>query len=68
LMQAFLQRLHELGYSEGANMTFKYRSAEGYPDRLPSLAMELVQDKPDVLRCTLAPSLIRSPRRRGRAT
>src|ERR1700746_1971935 len=49
LMQAFLQRLHELGYSEGANMTFKYRSAEGYPERLPSLAMELVQDKPDVL-------------------
>jgi putative tryptophan/tyrosine transport system substrate-binding protein len=49
LMQAFLQRLHELGYSEGANMTFKYRSAEGDPKRLPSLAMELVQDQPDVL-------------------
>ena len=30
-------------------MTFKYRSAEGHPERLAPLAMELVQDKPDVL-------------------
>jgi putative ABC transport system substrate-binding protein len=49
LMQALLQRLHELGYSEGTNMTFRYRSAEGHPERLAPLAMELVQDKPDVL-------------------
>jgi putative ABC transport system substrate-binding protein len=49
LMQALLQRLHELGYSEGTNMTFKYRSAEGRPERLAPLATELVQDKPDVL-------------------
>jgi putative tryptophan/tyrosine transport system substrate-binding protein len=49
LMQALLERLHELGYSEGTNMTFKYRSAEGRPERLAPLAMELVQDKPDVL-------------------
>jgi putative tryptophan/tyrosine transport system substrate-binding protein len=49
LMQALLERLHELGYREGTNMTFKYRSAEGHPERLAPLAMELVQDKPDVL-------------------
>jgi putative ABC transport system substrate-binding protein len=49
LMQALLQRLHELGYGEGTNMTFRYRSAEGHPERLAPLAMELVQDKPDVL-------------------
>jgi putative ABC transport system substrate-binding protein len=48
LMQA-LERLHELGYREGTSMTFKYRSAEGHPERLAPLAMELVQDKPDVL-------------------
>src|SRR5262245_62716561 len=30
-------------------MTFKYRSAEGHPERLAPLAMELVQDRPDVL-------------------
>jgi putative ABC transport system substrate-binding protein len=49
LMQALLERLHELGYREGTNMTFRYRSAEGHPERLAPLAMELVQDKPDVL-------------------
>src|SRR5262249_187397 len=49
LMKALLERLHELGYSEGANLTFKYRSAEGRPEQLAPLAMELVQDKPDVL-------------------
>jgi hypothetical protein len=49
LMKALLERLHELGYSERTNMTFKYRSAEGRPERLAPLAMELVQDRPDVL-------------------
>jgi putative ABC transport system substrate-binding protein len=49
LMQAFLERLHELGYSEGANLIFDYRSADGHPERLDPLATELVQAKPDVL-------------------
>jgi putative tryptophan/tyrosine transport system substrate-binding protein len=49
LMKALLERLHELGYSERTNMTFKYRSAEGRPERLAPLAVELVQDRPDVL-------------------
>jgi putative ABC transport system substrate-binding protein len=49
LMQALLDRLHALGYSEGKNMTFEYRSAEGRPERLPPLALELVHAKPDVL-------------------
>jgi putative ABC transport system substrate-binding protein len=49
LMKSLLERLHELGYGEGTNMIFKYRSAEGRPERLAQLAMELVQDKPDVL-------------------
>jgi putative ABC transport system substrate-binding protein len=48
-MKALQERLHELGYSEGKNMTFEYRSAEGRPERLPQLAMELVQARPDVL-------------------
>ena len=49
LMRPLLQRLRELGYAEGANMIFKYRSAEGQPERLAALASELVQDHPDVL-------------------
>jgi putative tryptophan/tyrosine transport system substrate-binding protein len=49
LMKALLGRLHELGYTEGANMAFEYRSAEGRPERLAPLAMELVHTNPDVL-------------------
>ena len=48
-MKALVERLQELGYSEGRNMTFEYRSAEGRPERLPQLAMELVRARPDVL-------------------
>jgi putative tryptophan/tyrosine transport system substrate-binding protein len=49
LMKALLERLHELGYAEGENMLFEYRSAEDHPERLPDLATELVQTSPDVL-------------------
>lgn len=44
-----LQRLEELGYREGRNMIWDYRSAEGRPERLPQLAAELVRAGPDVL-------------------
>jgi putative tryptophan/tyrosine transport system substrate-binding protein len=43
------QRLQELGYSEGRNLTFEYRSAEGRPERLNQLAGDLVSANPDVL-------------------
>ena len=49
LMTALLERLHELGYREGQNMTLAYRSAEGRPEQLAPLAMELVRAHPDVL-------------------
>jgi putative ABC transport system substrate-binding protein len=49
LMKPLLERLHELGYAEGKNMIFEYRSAEDHPERLPELAAELVQASPDVL-------------------
>ena len=49
LMKALVERLHELGYREGTNMTFDYRSADGHPERLSQLATALVQGKPDVL-------------------
>jgi putative tryptophan/tyrosine transport system substrate-binding protein len=48
-MKPLLERLHELGYGEGKNMAFEYRSAEGRAERLPQLAMELVRGRPDVL-------------------
>jgi putative ABC transport system substrate-binding protein len=45
----FLQGLQELGYVEGKNVVFEYRYAEGIFERLPTLAAELVQLKPDVI-------------------
>jgi ABC-type uncharacterized transport system substrate-binding protein len=41
--------LRELGYMEGQNIAFEFRSAEGQLDRLPRLAAELVQLKMDVI-------------------
>jgi putative ABC transport system substrate-binding protein len=49
LMKPLLERLRELGYSEGGNLTLTYRSAEGRPERLGQLAAELVRANPDVL-------------------
>ncbi|MBI3636508.1 MAG: ABC transporter substrate-binding protein [Candidatus Rokubacteria bacterium] len=43
------QRLAELGYVEGRNLVFEYRSMEGKPERVPALARELVQLKVDVI-------------------
>jgi putative ABC transport system substrate-binding protein len=43
------QRLDELGYTEGKNFIFDFRSAEGQPERLPRLAAELVKTNPDVI-------------------
>jgi putative ABC transport system substrate-binding protein len=41
--------LRELGYIEGQNIAFEFRSAEGQLDRLPELAAELVRLKVDVI-------------------
>ena len=49
LAKPFLKRLQELGYEDGKNLTWTYRSADGRPERLAELAAELVQAKPDVL-------------------
>jgi putative tryptophan/tyrosine transport system substrate-binding protein len=48
-LPAFQQGLRDLGYVEGHNIAFAYRYAEGQPNRLPTLAAELVQLAPDVL-------------------
>src|SRR6266513_1193345 len=46
---AFLRGLRDLGYSESQNIVIEYRYAEGKPDRLRSLAGELVAIKPDLI-------------------
>jgi len=47
--ELFGRELRGLGYIEGKNIAFEYRSAEGKLDRLPALADELVRLKVDVL-------------------
>src|SRR4030095_12522097 len=46
---AFRPRLRELGYVEGKNIAYETRSAQGKVDRFPTLAEELVRQKPDVV-------------------
>jgi putative tryptophan/tyrosine transport system substrate-binding protein len=48
-IDAFRQRLRELGYVEGKNIVIEYRYAEGKLERLPDLAAELVGLKVDVI-------------------
>jgi len=40
-MQAFEQRLRELGYVKGQNIAIEFRGAEGRVDRLPGGALDL---------------------------
>ena len=54
-VEAFRQRLRELGYVEGKNIVIEYRYAEGKGERLPDLAAELVRLKVDII-VTIGPS------------
>ena len=58
LVDAIRQRLQELGYSEGRNIAFEYRWAEGKLDRLTELAKELVDLKVDVITTLSTPAAI----------
>lgn len=53
----FRQALGDLGYLEKKNIVFDSRFAESKPDRLPELARELVQLKPDVIWTHSPPSV-----------
>jgi putative tryptophan/tyrosine transport system substrate-binding protein len=46
---AFRQGLGSLGYEEGKNVAIEFRWAEGHYDRLPALAIELVQKRAAVM-------------------
>jgi putative ABC transport system substrate-binding protein len=50
---AFVNALRDHGYVEGRDIDIAYRFAEGFFDRLPALAQELVRLKPDAI---LAPT------------
>ena len=48
-VEAFVQRLHELGWVEGRSVAIEYRWAEGRPERYADIAAELVRLKVDVI-------------------
>src|SRR5215813_6492334 len=48
-LETLRKRLHELGYVEGQNIRYEFRSAQGQLARLPGLAEELVRANVDVI-------------------
>jgi len=52
------RELRALGYVDGKNITFEYRSADDQLDRLPALADELVRLKVDVLLASTTPAAV----------
>src|SRR5215471_20339923 len=48
-LESFKQGMREHGYTEGKNVFFEYRYAEGDYDRLSDLAADLVEKKVDVI-------------------
>jgi putative tryptophan/tyrosine transport system substrate-binding protein len=51
-LASFQQGLKDSGYSEGQNVTIKYRWAEGHYERLTDLANDLVQENVDLIVAT----------------
>ncbi|MBX9823730.1 MAG: ABC transporter substrate-binding protein [Xanthobacteraceae bacterium] len=56
--RVFRQGLRDLGYIEGQNIRFEFRSAQGQIDRLPELAAELVRLKVDVIVTWFTPTAL----------
>jgi putative tryptophan/tyrosine transport system substrate-binding protein len=49
LGKAFKVGLSELGYTDGQNVAVEYRDADGMPERLPQLAVDLVRLNVDII-------------------
>src|SRR5215469_17678321 len=55
---AFVQRLRQLGWIEGHNLTIEYRWAEGRNERFAEMAPEFVQLKVDLIVASTTPAVI----------
>src|SRR5262247_206565 len=49
MWNAFRQGLRDLGYLEGQNIAFDYRTADGVPERLAEAATDLVRRPVDII-------------------
>ena len=59
---AFLQRLRELGWSEGRNIAIEYRWAEGRSERFTEIAAEFVRLKVDLILTHNTPPVLAAKR------
>jgi putative tryptophan/tyrosine transport system substrate-binding protein len=59
---AFVQRLRELGWTEGRTITIEYRWAEGREERYAELAAEFVRRKVDIIVTSGTPAVMASKR------
>jgi putative ABC transport system substrate-binding protein len=57
-LDAFRLGMRDFGFVEGQNLILKTRFAEGKFDRLPALAQELAQLKPDVILASTSPAVL----------
>ena len=61
-IDAFLQGMRELGYSEGENFEIEYRSSDGRDERFAGLALELVNLKVDLILTRGTPAVLAAKR------
>jgi putative ABC transport system substrate-binding protein len=57
-IDAFVQRLRELGWTEGRNVAIEYRWAEGRNERFAELVAELVRLKVDIIVTQGTPAIV----------
>ena len=55
-LESFREGMRQLGYVDGSNVRFEIRYADGYLDRLPDLANDLVRLNPGVIVSTPLPA------------
>jgi putative ABC transport system substrate-binding protein len=62
----FRQGLRDLGYIDGQNIAFEYRSGEGQPDRLATAASDLARLPVDIIMAAGSAGLLPPSKQRRR--